>query len=135
MLTNLQRDRIAFHMDFDAKHGLWTVDTANRLTTLNPDRELTIVGNLEDALPENTFTLEGIPLCTLTSILGRCELAFSRLSPETIDDSLLVREAGKVKLRSDELGARTKLYESHVFDLFKAVGAVDHGMDRAGWSC
>lgn len=125
MLTELQQDRCVFHLDLDARYGILAIDNKLRLYVSDINRELTVVGNLETALPENIIQIEGEDLCTISSVLGRVETAYNRLSPTVIDDSLLVKKAGKVELRADELRARTRLYESTLKELRKALGVCE----------
>lgn len=119
MLTDLQKARIAYHLDFVEPESLLEISQDLAVTTMSPEKELAAVG---PASPADPLTFEGQPLCSKTSALGLVELAHAKLSPEVIDDSLLVRQAGKVSLRSDELKARERLYSRLVDSLAQLVG-------------
>jgi hypothetical protein len=130
-LTDLQRSRIEFHCDLDSTRGLLALSFNIKSTSFSEVKLLQIVGQLVGADPDNLFVYEGVSLCTLTSALGACELAHSKLSPQTIDDSLLVRSAGKVNLRSDELKARRQLYNQTVEYLKQLIGLNSDSASRA----
>lgn len=133
-LTALQKSRIAFHLDFVRPGNLLALDRKVATILLDDEQLLATVG--EDPPPVgNAITFEGVDLCTATSALGRCETAYANLSPSTISDSLLVKQAGKVTLRSDELSARRALYTEQVEYLAQVIGASESGMcERVGFA-
>lgn len=129
--TETQRDRINFHLDLDSTYNLLEVTLTVRTNDLSPQRQLTVVGDLENADTDSILVFAGNSLCTRDSILGRVEIAYRNLSPENVDNSLLVRKAGSVELRKDEYRARQKLYESMVTELERAMGYYRGSSDRA----
>lgn len=132
-LTSLQKSRISFHLDFLRPDNLLALDRDVAQLILTTEEELATVG--EDPAPVgNQVTFEGQILCTATSALGRCETAYTNLSPATVSDSLLVKQAGKVTLRSDELHARRSLYDEQVRLLAQTIGAFDPGCERVGFA-
>lgn len=111
MLTSLQKSRTRFHLGYpdDQIHGpTLEIEQNLVLDRLNPNVELALRG---DSLAQ-TVDFQGETLCAPNSLLDFLEIALSRLSPTTIDDSLFVSQAGSVTLRRDELQARTRLYRS-----------------------
>ncbi len=132
-LNALQQSRVAFHLDFVSPSNLLALDRDIATILLSPEQQLAVVG--QDPAPVGSeFEFEGEYLCTKTSALGRCELAYSQLSPEVIGDSLLVKQAGKVTLRSDELSARQALYNRQVEQLAQVIGAAKIGINRVGFA-
>lgn len=119
---DFQKERILFHIDFNPRaygddlHRTVTVDVTS------PEVEKMTVGDLLLAPDEDCIFVEGVKLCTKLSILGECERAYQKISVDTIEDSLLVSKAGNVTLRSDELKARTKLYQAKVKSLKTILG-------------
>jgi len=130
-LTPLQRSRIEYHLDLDSLQGLLALSLNIRSSTLSDSRLLSVVGNLSTAPTAEIYTHQGQSLATTESALGRCERAFDKLSPTTIDDSLLVSKAGKVVLRKDELKARRQLYREAASQLAQAMGYTDSTDCRA----
>ena len=130
-LTEFQRDRINFHLDLDSERGLLRINYNILESAFSEIKVIQLVGDLTIALPENKLFFEGIELCTVTSALGKVELTFANLGPAKIDDSLLVKSAGKVDLRSDELKAREKLYQTQIKYLKQLVGMTDDSQSRA----
>lgn len=122
-LTDLQKDRIAYHLDLGQPQSFIEISRNIRIATITPERELMVIGNLDTAPVDQIYTYMGTNLATLNSSLGKCEVALDKLNPQNVDDSLLVKQAGKVVLREDELNARQKLYKQTVKELAQAVGA------------
>ena len=132
-LTDLQTARIAFHLDFIRPSNLLALDRKIATILLSPEQELAVIG--QDPAPIGSeVEFEGTHLCTKTSALGRCETAYNQLSPDIIGDSLLVKQAGKVTLRNDELSARQALYNRQVEQMAQLIGAAKMGMNRVGFS-
>ena len=127
MLTELQKERISFHLDYVAARYLLAITRDNLILTLNTSQQLSLVGPDEEDVPlDNKLDFEGIYLCSKTSMLGKVELAFSKLSPDTIEESLYVSSAGTVTLRGNELSKREALYLSMVSYLNQLVGGSKH---------
>ena len=78
---------------------------------------------------------EGETLATSGSLLGKLEVAYAKLSPETIEASLFVSTAGKINLRPNELRNRKKLYGWLTDELAKALGVPKYYQpnQRAGY--
>jgi hypothetical protein len=118
-LTDLQKSRIAFHLDVWSANSLLTVDRNIKFYALSEEDELSLVG------PENPTDpqlFEGQVIASQTSILGRLESALANISPSVIDNSLLVKTAGKVTLRGNELRLRQQLYKAILKELAKLMG-------------
>ena len=130
-LTELQRSRLEFHCDLDSTRGLLALSFNIRATTFSTVKLLQLVGDISAAQPENLVLYEGVAFCTTSSALGTTEIAYSKLSPNVIDDSLLVKSAGKVVLRGDELKARERLYKKQVEHLKQLIGMQDSVGSRA----
>jgi hypothetical protein len=131
-LNALQQSRVAFHLDFVSPSNLLALDRDIATILLSPEQELAVVG--QDPAPVGSeLEFEGEYLCTTTSALGRVETAYRQLSPDVIGDSLLVKQAGKVTLRSDELSARQALYNRQVEQLAQLIGAAKMGVERVGF--
>lgn len=109
-LTDVQKARTRFHLGYpnDQISGpLLEVQQNLVLGNLAAQTELALVGD-----PNNqTVEFEGQPLCSPSSLLGRVEEAWNQLSPTVISDSLFVKSAGSVILRSDEVKARRAFYD------------------------
>lgn len=137
MLTDLQKDRVKFHLDYLTALGLLELDRDVKILILNPNEQLALVGTIPDPVPDpvpdTLVVFEGVPIATRTSALGKVEIAFSKLSPDTIDDSLFVEQAGKVTLRGSELAKRRSLYVQMVKYLAQLIGASDPFGERVGW--
>jgi|688.fasta_scaffold138108_2 hypothetical protein len=136
-LNDLQKTRIRFHLGYLWNlHHLSTMPIEERLRLSYLPLEIIrlTVGDIE-ILEASLVVLEGTPIATTSSILGKVELAYSNLSPLTVDASLFVAEAGKTKLRGNELANRKALYKSLVFELSKALGVpiFDTTPKRAGY--
>jgi len=130
-LTETQQERISFHLDIYNDYNLLAVTLNVRQLDYSLEKEKSIVGNLSTADVDDILTHMGVSLCTKDSVLGRVELAYRKLSPENVDDSLLVKKAGNVELRSDEYRARKHLYLETVKELKRITGYADLGKDRA----
>lgn len=122
--TDIQKTRIRFHLGYLWNlHPLSTIPMEQRLrlSALPVEIIRLVVGDIE--LPEASLVMiEGIPVSTTSSILGKVELAYANISPLTVDASLFVAEAGKTKLRGNELINRTRLYKELACELSKALG-------------
>jgi hypothetical protein len=136
-LTEIQKTRIRFHLGY-----LWNLNPLStmpmeerlRLSALPIEIIRLVVGDVE--LPDASLVLiEGITVCTTGSILGKVELAYANISPQTIDASLFVAEAGKTKLRGNELSNRARFYKELACELSKALGTPIFGKSswRAGY--
>jgi hypothetical protein len=132
-LTKLQKDRIAYHLDLGKPGSYLEIYKNVTINTITTERELMVIGNLDTTLADQIYSYMGINLCTINSSLGKCERALDKLDPTTIDDSLLVKGAGKVVLRSDELKARKKLYKQTINELAQAL-SMSSGNERASLS-
>lgn len=122
MITSAQKSRIEFHLDIIDLDSLEAVLEGVRLRTLDQHEEATLVGDIDNADPDQLIVFNGSPLCTVNSLLGRCETAFENLSSGTIEESLYVKKAGSVELRKDELKARNRLYKLSVQHLAQLFG-------------
>lgn len=129
-LTQLQKYRVAFHLDVWKPDNLLSIDRDITFSTMAEEDKLALVGPDN---PPNPYIFEGQQLCSESSILGRIEAAHANLSPAVIDNSLLVKQAGKVTLRSDELRAREKLYKTLVESLAQIMGYTGAGQSRVGF--
>lgn len=133
-LTETQQERISFHLDIYNDYNLLSVTLNVRQLDYSPEKEKSIVGNLSTADTDEILTHMGESLCTKDSVLGRVEIAYRKLSPDNVDDSLLVKKAGNVELRSDEYRARKRVYQEKVKELKRITGYADLGNDRASLS-
>jgi hypothetical protein len=132
-LTELQKERISFHLDYCSARYLLQITQDNILLTINDSQKLALVGqDIDDLLPASIFSFEGIPLCSTTSALGKVERAFATLDPTTIEDSLYVSQAGSVSLRGTELKKREDLYLAMVKYLTQLIGEPGQ-KSRVGW--
>lgn len=132
-LTDLQKSRIAFHLDYFNPNYMLQITRDSLLLTLDPTQELQLVGLGNFTDPTQDIYIEEEFVCSKTSILGRVELAFNNLNSEVIEDSLYVSQAGQVTLRGNELRKRTELYEKMVSFLSQFVGGTDpNGWGRVG---
>lgn len=125
--TEAQRERIMFHLEFKSDlintHDLYDSDA---LYTLFANGLYTqffvyqVVGNFavapvtEDEDGYNDIYLFGERLTTPRTLLWDCEIALQKLSPQEIDGSLIASQAGKLKLRPDEMFSRTMMYQTVV---------------------
>lgn len=103
MISDLQKARIRFHLGFSplAQYDQLVVDN------LDAFAELQVVGTDLD------YDFLDQPLCQTGSALYNCEVAYSKLSPDSIDDSLFVGSVNAVKLRHNELAKREELHKWH----------------------
>lgn len=116
MLTELQKGRVRFHLGYpnDQISGpLLEVQQNLVLGNLSEQTELALIGDPNS----QTLTFEGQTLCSPTSLLGKVEKAFNLLDTDTISDSLFVKSAGSVTLRTDEYTARVEIYNGLVNNL------------------
>lgn len=130
-ITKTQIDRLNYHLDLDSEYGLLEVTLNVRTRQLSEERMKTIFGDMASADTDEILIQNGNSLCTKDSILGRVELAYRKLSPDNVDDSLLVSKAGNIQLRPDEYKARKKLYKEMVNELKRATGYADLSTPRA----
>ena len=118
--TEDQKMRIRFHLGYRASIAAEWLEHRNNL--LLDITESDVIWNVVgDPAVEPRLTYQGEPLCHEDSVLGRCELAWSKLSPATIDDSLFVSAAGLVALRGNEVILRRQLYRVMVEELSAAL--------------
>lgn len=132
-LSELQQARIAFHLDVWESKSLLSIDREIKFVTLSDSDKLALVGPDVIEAPLVVYSFQGQPLCSTTSILGKLEQSYENINPTTIDNSLLVKSAGKVTLRGDELQARQKLYQALLKSLVKIMGYRDTGNQHIGW--
>lgn len=131
-ITELQKERVSFHLHFVSSKYILAISRNITLGSLNASQELALVGqSLELLDPLNVFSFEGIPLCSITSALGKVERAYANLSPSVIEDSLYVSQAGSVSLRGTELRKREELYKKMVEHMGQLLGSETY--DRVGW--
>ena len=108
-LTELAKSRVRFHLGYSVTpETMGSLEMLQGVTLglLKPEEQLTLLGPIDG----DPFEFQGETLCSQGSELAKIEKAFQNLNPTLIDDSLFVSEAGSVKLRRDELGARRALY-------------------------
>lgn len=121
-LTELQLDRICFHIKVPRSSFEFLKATFSTQVSISTERLLQLVGDITDpAQASNLTLLEGQTLCTSTSLLGRCEASWNKLDTATIDSSMFVVKAGSVELTDRELSNRNKLYQHHVSELKRAL--------------
>lgn len=130
-LTELQSSRIDFHLDLDSNRSLLTISKNIREKTFDQPTLLALVGDLTTASPSEIIEFGGVQLCTAESTLGRCEVSLKATGPATINNTLFVKQAGKVTLRGDELKARKQLYKAMVAELKQLVGYSSFDEGRA----
>lgn len=120
MLTEFQKSRVRFHLDYVQSDvsGLYEVVQELQLDRLSDEVLLALVGPSDDPSPQMYV---GQSVGSSEALLARLETAYSNLSPSVIDDSLFVSQAGSVTLRRDELQARKRLYRSLQRDLATLV--------------
>lgn len=109
MLAEIQKGRTRFHLGYpnDQISGpRLEIEQNLVLDRLATATELALVGDSGS----QTVLFQGLALCAPDSMLDRLETAWGNLGPTVIDDSLFVKSAGSVTLRSDELRARKALY-------------------------
>lgn len=111
MFNDYQKEQILFHLDIDPRGGSNYPDRVVTVDVTSPEQELITIGDLDIAIDADCVFIDSIKVCTNVSVLGECIRAYQKLSVDTIEDSLLVSQAGNVKLRSDELRARQSLYK------------------------
>ena len=132
-LTELQKERISYHLGYVARQWYLQVSQDTILLTLNPSQKLALVGgDLNELTSDEIFIFENIPLCSNTSALGKIERAYANLDPDTISDSLFVSQAGSVALRGNELQNRERLYGNLVGKLRQLISGSDYS-SRVGW--
>ena len=132
-LTDLQAERVAFHLDYVTRDYLAQIGRDDLTLALNESQRLGLVGPEDlSMLPQDeVVSLEGVDLATKTSMLGKVEMAFANLTPTIIDDSLYVSVAGSVTLRGSEVMKREQLYKTLVRYMAQLIGGtVDR---RVGW--
>ena len=126
-LTDAQKHRISFHLNFVKPNSLLAIDKFFTVNQLDANQEISLVGfNLSNQPPEAVILFGAETLCTRVSLLGKVELAFEKLSPEVVDDSLFVSKAGSVNLRGNELLNRRNLYEQLVEYMGQLIGSKEN---------
>ena len=136
-LNENQKARIRFHLGY-----YWNLPP---LAKIEPEERLRLgalpievirltVGDI-DREGADLVVSEGETLATSGSLLGKLEVAYAKLSPETIEASLFVSTAGKINLRPNELRNRKKLYGWLTDELAKALGVPKYYQpnQRAGY--
>jgi len=132
MLTEIQKARVRFHLGYPSdRPGLLEVQQQLILNTLAPVTETQLIGDISDPSGP-VIDVSGLVLAHESSMLGRVELAYLRLSPTVIDDSLFVESAGAVVLRRDELRARQALYDTMVDQLAQLLDVDVFGRQAHG---
>jgi hypothetical protein len=131
MLTELQKERISFHLGYDSARSMLTIERSPLLIRLSDEQEFMLVG-AQPCPHDQAFLYMDVELCDRRSFLGQVEEAYTKLCADVIDDSLYVAQAGSVTLRSNELTKRRALYQSLVDDLARTVGGSPAG-DRVGF--
>lgn len=132
-LTELQKERISYHLGYVARKYYLQVSQDTALIVLNPSQKLALVGkDLEELTSDEIYIFEGVELCSNTSALGKVERSYQNLDPSVIDDSLFVSQAGSVSLRGNELSNREKLYKTLVRNLDRVLTG-NSGNSRVGW--
>lgn len=139
MLTELQKSRISFHLDYFNPDFMLQITRDTLILTLSSVQELQLVGIAPDPLPtvpsDPYVFIGGVYLCRSDSLLGQVEKAYNKLNSDVIEESLYVVTAGKVTLRSNELTNRTNLYNKQVAFLAQLVGGSDpNSAGRVGHS-
>lgn len=134
-LTDLQKARIKYHLDITYSTAFEEVNAQFRLLldSIDPIRQLQLVGNPTGDPPEYDYAFLGIPLCQTGSLLWKVERAFEKINPEEIDPSLFVRNTEEVALRANELQKRRSLYDSLVGDLRRVFDIPDSGRGLGYW--
>jgi hypothetical protein len=79
-------------------------------------------GTEDQQFLDGDFLYQGVLICRPFSLLWECEIARFKLNPLETDPSLFVKQAGDLKLRSDEFDARMTVYRSKQYLLANAVG-------------
>lgn len=114
-LTELQRDRIKYHLGLSATEPSITTFLQDRgliFENVTPSIESYLIGDITtNPVEETHFYIAGVPIAAEYSILWEVETAHRRMGSEQIDPSLFVSVAGSVKLRSNELVKRRQLYD------------------------
>lgn len=133
-LTDLQKERVTYHLDFVASNFILKVDKTIAIITLNDSQKLALVGQeLNELTSDEAFYFEGSFLCSNSSLLGKVERAYAKLDPDIIDNSLFVESAGSVTLRGTELRKREELYRNLVSKMAQLIGANNPSLNRVGF--
>ena len=114
-LTELQKTVIRLHLGYVGVTPLISrleIQARLILDSLTPEIELILVGDLIATTTDEQVFREGNAIATKGSILGKTEIAHQKLTPDVIDDSLLVNTVGTIKLRGNELRKRRQLYNN-----------------------
>lgn len=129
MLTPFQKARVRYHLGYPSERTqFFEVSASLVLDSLPEETVLQLVGDPSD--PQIEFG--GQVIGAEYAALGRCELAYQKLSPLVVDDSLFVSSAGSVTLRPDELRAREQLYQRTVADLAQLLDTEVFGKNTHG---
>ena len=109
MLSALQKSRVRFHLGYPQNDAGGLIEVLEELTLdrLDPQVEFALVGNPA----ADQWVYLGEDLAAWDSHLAIVESAYAKLAPKTIDDSLFVKQAGSVTLRTDEYRARRQQYD------------------------
>lgn len=125
-LTDLQKERISFHLDYVERKYLLAISRDTLILTLNDSQKLALVGqDLTGLDASEIYVFHGVDLCTNISQLGKVERAYEQLDPDVISDSLFVSQAGSVTLRGNETSNRLSLYKLMVKKLAQLIGGMD----------
>lgn len=134
--TELQKKIIYYHLGYLDPTPLGSIlQSEIRVVIDNLDSmtELLVVGDVErdDATVVNR---EGTAIATTESLLGRCELAWQKITD--VDDSMLVAQTGEgLKLRGNELSMRRNHYYKLRSELASALGVtIINNKYRVGYS-
>jgi hypothetical protein len=130
--TELQRERIRYHLDWEYPlSNIFDLYPNNQESVLFAYGTYTqyfvyaVVGNFlvppvtDNDDDYNDIYLYGERLAVPRTMLWECELALQKMSANEVDGSLIAQQAGKLKLRPDELAARLDMYQTQVARLAK----------------
>ncbi|CBA17892.1 virion structural protein [Acaryochloris phage A-HIS2] len=114
-LTDLQKSRIKFHLGLSEGEPSITALLQDRgllLDSLSQAAEDQIIGDIvTDPADPTHLTIAGNVVAQQGSILGNLEKCFQNLSPDIVDPSTFVYQAGDVKLNPNEFRNRGNIYE------------------------
>jgi hypothetical protein len=123
--NELQRERIMFHLQwenplsnqydlYDEYTPLFVNGTYNQYFVYHTVGNFEVEPVLDDDDEYNDIFLYGERLAVPRTLLWDCEVALRKLSPNEVDGSLIASQAGKLKLRLDELYSRQVMYQTCV---------------------